>query len=85
MNSVMQLTSFIIWSIMSTCYRCLEGLLKTVVVQNIVRTIKIQVTHLFSFCYHQNIKIETPLMIFWSLDRLVGHRLSRDLTDCLGA
>jgi len=60
----MQSTSLSRQSIMNICYKCLEGLLKITVIQNIIRTIKIQVTHLVSFCYHQIIKAYTPHMIF---------------------
>jgi len=52
----MQSSSFIKLSVMNTCCRYLESLLKSsVAIQNIVRGVKIQVIHSINFCYHQNI------------------------------
>jgi len=41
---------------MNTCYKPLEGLRKIVAIQNNVRIVKIEVNHLVSFSYHQNLK-----------------------------
>lgn len=49
LNHVMQLTSFIKPSIMNTCYRHSKSLLCTAIIQNVVRTFKIQIHHLGCF------------------------------------
>jgi len=56
LSFVMQSTSLIKQSILNICCRRLEGLLKTVVLQNIVRIIEIHMNYSVNFCYHQNVK-----------------------------